>query len=333
MSIAVADARQKQADFGRPLTRCLLRPELPALAFVVVLVVVFGVAAHGFLTWSNFEAILEQSAIIGVIALGLNQVILAGEIDVSVGSGLAFCAWAAGSVAVHSGGFVVPLVVAVGIGSAVGVVNGLLVVTARIPSIIVTLGMLYALRGAEQVFNSVGISGVPSATRILGRGDVLGINVEIVVLLVGFAVIAALMAHTRWGREVPAVGGNRRAARRAGLPIDGIRFATFVLTGACVGLAAMVYLGQLAAVQSATGTGLELQVIAAVVVGGTSIVGGRGSTLAALVGSVLFAAMLNGMNLLGIVERWQDVFTGAVILLAVGSDVVRRRVLSRVLAA
>ncbi len=329
MSVVTEDVRRGGVDFGRPLTRALLRPELPAIVFVGVLIAVFAAIAHGFFTAANLEQILEQVAILGIIALGVNQVILAGEIDVSVGSGLAFCGWAAGSVAVHHGGLALPLLTALGLGAAIGLVNGLLVVKARIPSIIVTLAMLYALRGAGNVFNSIGIAGVPNSSRTLGSGSVLGINVQVVVLLAALAIVALLMSHTRLGREVAAVGGNRHAARHAGLPIDAVRLATFVLTGLCVGLAAMVYIGQVAAVQSNAATGLELQVIAAVVIGGTSIVGGRGSTFSALVGAVVIGTMLDGMNLLGIVERWQNVFIGAVILLAVASEVVRRRLVRR----
>jgi rhamnose transport system permease protein len=328
MSVMVQDAAP-QVDFGRPLTRALLRPELPALAFIAVMVTVFAATAHGFFTTANLQQILAQVAIIGIIALGVNQVVLAGEIDVSVGSALAICAWAAGSVAVDHGGLLLPLVTAVGLGAAIGLVNGFLVVKARIPSIIVTLAMLTALRGGELVFNSIGIAGVPSSSRALGNGSVLGVDAAVVVLLVAVVVVGLLMRHTAWGREVPAVGGNRRAARQAGLPIDAIRWATFLLTGLCVGLAAIVYVGQVAAVQSNAATGLELEVLAAVVIGGTSITGGRGSVAAALVGAVLIGTMLNGMNLLGIVERWQNVFTGGVILLAVASDVVRRRMLRR----
>jgi len=330
---AVADTRTGGVDFGKSATRLLLRPELPSLVFLLAMVLVFATTAKGFGTADNLQQILAQVSIIGIIALALNQVILAGEIDISVGSSLAICAAAAGAVAERTGGLLLPLLTAVGIGLVIGVVNGALVTRARIPSIIVTLGMLYILRGVEQVYNSVGLSGIPASSRRLGQGNVLGLNVSMVVFLVMFAIAYALARHTRWGRDLPAVGGNRAAARTAGLPVRTVRLLAFVMVGVCTGVAAMVYLGQVAAVQSTAGTGLELQAIAAVVIGGTSISGGRGSTFAPLVGAVLIGTMLNGMNLLGIVERWQDVFTGAVILLAIASDVVRRRILKRMVTA
>ena len=333
MSVVAHDARTTGVDFGRPLTRALLRPELPALVFLAALVVVFSATAHGFLATANLEQILEQVSIIGIIALGLNQVILAADIDVSLGSALAVCAASAASVANHHGGLLLPLLTALGVGAAIGLVNGLLTTVARIPSIIVTLGMLNILRGLESVYNAIGIPAVPDATRKLGSGSVLGLNVSMVVLLVVFAAILLLSRHTRWGRELPAIGGNRFAARFAGLSVDRARLLAFVLVGVCTGIAAMVYLGQVGAVQSNAATGLELQIIAAVVIGGTSISGGRGSVVAALAGALLIGTMLNGMNLLGIVERWQNVFTGGVILLAVASDVVRRRILARMVAS
>jgi ribose/xylose/arabinose/galactoside ABC-type transport system permease subunit len=313
--------------------RLLLRPELPALIFFCVLVAVFTPIAPGFLTAQNLQQVIVQVAIIGIIAAGVNQVILAGEIDVSVGSGLALCAWASGSVALSRGGILLPLLVSLGVGAGIGVINGLLTVKARIPSIIVTLGMLYAIRGVENVLNAVGLSGIPMSSRGMGLGSILGVNVEVIVFVLVFAVVAVIMRHTAWGRETPAVGGNRRAARHDGVNINGIRFGTFILSGLCVGVAAMVYVGQVAAVQSGAETGLELQVIAAVVIGGTSISGGRGSTLAAVAGAIVIGTMLDGMSLLGIVERWQDVFTGGVILFAVGSDVVRRRLVGRLVGS
>jgi len=140
-------------------------------------------------------------------------------------------------------------------------------------------------------------------------------------------VMEAVSRHSTWGRNVFAVGGNRRAARFAGLPIERTRFLAFVLVGVFVGIASMIYLGRAGSVQTNTGTGLELQVVAAVVIGGTSIAGGRGSTLAALTGAVIIGVILNGLILLGVPGIWQQGVLGALILLAVATDVLRRRLL------
>ena len=308
--------------------RFIARPEAPALVFLAVLLVVFSLSSDKFLSGSNLESILTSVAVLGTIALAVNQVILTGEIDISTGSMMGLCAVAAGAVATSAGGLILPLLSGVAVGALAGAVNGLLVTAGRIPSIIVTLGMLYALRGVILlVTGGTWITGIPDEARVLGTGSVLGISVPVLVLLVLFVVMEAVSRHSTWGRNVFAVGGNRRAARFAGLPIERTRFLAFVLVGVFVGIASMIYLGRAGSVQTNTGTGLELQVVAAVVIGGTSIAGGRGSTLAALTGAVIIGVILNGLILLGVPGIWQQAVLGALILLAVATDVLRRRLL------
>jgi len=266
--------------------------------------------------------------VLGVVALAVNQVVLSGEIDISTGSMLGLCAVAAGAVALSTGGIVVPLLAGVGVGALAGALNGALVTLGRIPSIIVTLGMLYALRGVILlVTGGTWITGVPESTRFMGTGKVLGISVPVIILFGLFLVMELVNRHSTWGRNVFAVGGNRRAARFAGLPVNRVRFAAFALVGVFVGIASLIYLGRAGSVQTNTGVGLELQVVAAVVIGGTSIAGGRGSSLAALTGAVLIGVILNGLILLGVPGIWQDAVLGALILLAVATDVLRRRII------
>ena len=310
------------------LRRFLLRPEAPALLFLGALLVVFSVTADRFLSPSNLEAIVVQVAVLGIVALGVNQVVLCGEIDISVGSMLGLCAVAVGTVAEGSGGLVLPLLAGILVGTAAGALNGVLVTLGRIPSIIVTLGMLYALRGLVLlVTGGTWITNVPDATRVLGLSSFLGVGLPAFVLAFVFVVVSLLSRHSTWGRDVLAVGGNRRAARLAGLAVDRTRFWSFVLVGALTGLAATIFVGRTGSVQTNSGEGLELQVVAAVVIGGTSIAGGRGSPLAALTGAVLIGVILNGMILVGVPGLWQSAVLGALILLAVCTDALRRRYL------
>ena len=233
-----------------------------------------------------------------------------------------------GAVSTSVGGLIVPLLAGIAAGAAIGAVNGTLTTRARIPSIIVTLGMLYALRGITLVITGGNwVTGIPAQTRVLGTGTVLGIEAPILLLLAVAAAVAAVGRYTAWGRDVHAVGGNRSAARFAGLDVDAVRLRAFVLTGALVGLAATILVGRVGSVTTDTGVGLELQVIAAVVIGGTSIAGGRGSTLAALTGAILIGVFLNGLVLLDVPPVWQNVVLGGLILLAVSTDAVRRRIL------
>jgi len=304
----------------------MVRPEAPALVFLAVLVAAFTLASDKFLSATNLEAILVSVAVLGTVALAVNQVILCGEIDISTGSMMGLCAVAAGAVAVSYGGLILPLLAGVAVGALAGAVNGFLVTVGRIPSIIVTLGMLYALRGVILlVTGGTWITGIPESARVLGTGSILGIGYPVILLFALFLIVELISRHSTWGRNVFAVGGNRRAARFAGLPINRVRFLAFVLVGVFVGIASVVYLGRAGSVQTNTGTGLELQAVAAVVIGGTSISGGRGSSLAALTGAVLIGVILNGLVLLGVPGIWQQAVLGALILLAVATDVLRRR--------
>jgi ribose/xylose/arabinose/galactoside ABC-type transport system permease subunit len=328
MSEVRAPTTAEGGTIGTVLRRWMVRPEAPALVFLVVLVVAFSLGSDEFLSGTNLESIIVSVAVLGTIALAVNQVILCGEIDISTGSMMGLCAVAAGAVATSTGGLILPLLAGVAVGALAGAVNGLLVTLGRIPSIIVTLGMLYALRGVILlVTGGTWITGIPSETRVLGTGSVLGIEYPVFVLLILFVVMELVSRHSTWGRNVFAVGGNRRASRLAGLPTDRVRFLAFVLVGVFVGIASIIYLGRAGSVQTNTGTGLELQVVAAVVIGGTSISGGRGSTLAALTGAVLIGVILNGLILLGVPGIWQDAVLGSLILLAVATDVLRRRLL------
>ena len=326
MTEARAPAEQRGTSSGDAFRRFMVRPEAPALVFLAALVVAFSLSSDKFLSGSNFESIGISVAVLGIIALAVNQVILCGEIDISTGSMLGLCAIAAGAVALATGGILLPLLAGVVVGGLAGALNGALVTLGRIPAIIVTLGMLYALRGVILlVTGGTWITGVPDATRVLGTGKVLGISVPVIILFGLFLVLELVNRHSTWGRNVFAVGGNRVAARFAGLPVNRVRFMTFTLVGVFVGIASLIYVGRAGSVQTNTGVGLELQAVAAVVIGGTSISGGRGSSLAALTGAVLIGVILNGLILLGVPGIWQDAVLGGLILLAVATDVLRRR--------
>jgi ribose/xylose/arabinose/galactoside ABC-type transport system permease subunit len=327
MSEARAPSDQRRGtSTGDAFRRFMVRPEAPALVFLAALVAAFSLSSDKFLSGSNFESIMISVAVLGIIALAVNQVILCGEIDISTGSMMGLCAMAAGAVALSKGGLILPLLAGTAVGALCGTINGLLVTAGRIPSIIVTLGMLYALRGVILlVSGGTWITGVPDESRVLGAGTVLGVGYPVIILFVLFVVMELVSRHSTWGRNVFAVGGNRRAARFAGLSIDRTRFLAFVLVGVFVGIASVIYMGRAGSVQTNTGTGLELQVVAAVVIGGTSISGGRGSSLAALTGAVLIGVILNGLILLGVPGIWQQAVLGALILLAVATDVLRRR--------
>lgn len=307
--------------------RLLARPEAPSLAFLALLALVLSVLSEAFLTVGNLQGIVDQVAVVGIIALAVNQVVLAGEIDISTGSLLAVCAFTAGTVATATDGLLAPLAAALVAGGLVGLLSGSLVALARVPSIIVTLGMLNVLRGTVLVRDASQVLIAPTAARALGQGTVVGVNRSLLVLAAVFIVFEVLSRHTTWGRDVLAVGGNRVAARLAGVPSARTRVVAFTLVGLCVGVASLVFLGQVGQLQATAATGLELQAIAAVVIGGTSIAGGRGSNLAPLVGAVLTGVIINGLTLLRVPGTYQDLVLGALVLAAISADALRRRLL------
>lgn len=307
--------------------RLALRPEAPAAAFLALLVLVLTLALPPFRTLPNASAILDQACVLGVVALALNQVIMTAEIDIAVASELAVCGFVAAIVGEHTGGIAVPLLAAVGTGMAIGAVHGLLVTLGRVPSIIATLGTQFVLRGVLLATMGGTVLIVPEGTAVLGTDSWGGVRPSIVILVAAFVVFAYLARHTTWGRNVYAVGGNRHAAVTAGLPIAATRFSVFVVCGFATGFAAVVLAGQNGQFQATVATGWELQVIAAVVVGGTSISGGSGSPTTALLGVLLIGVMDNAMTLLSVPGIWQDLVLGALILLAISGDAVRSRVL------
>lgn len=326
MSVSVPSASVSALE---RLQRFATRPEAPSLLFLAVVLIVFSTTIDGFLSVGNLMGTLSTVAVIGIVALAVNQVILAGEIDVSTGSMLAVCAFLAGLVAERTNGVIASFTTAMAVGAVLGAINGLLVTRFRLPSIIATLGLLYILRGTLLAEGGDTVVNTPSGARVLGTGDILGIDVAVFLLVLVFAAFELLHRHTLWGRQTLAVGGNSEAARIAGLRVDWVRFKGFLLVGVCVGLAAMVYVGQIGQVQATAGTGFELQPIAAAVIGGTSIAGGRGTNLAPIVGAMLIGVILNALTLLSVPGTYVDLVMGALILVAILTDVLRRRIMGQ----
>jgi ribose/xylose/arabinose/galactoside ABC-type transport system permease subunit len=302
----------------------LSHPDIAALLMLAGAVLFFAVTAPGFLSLANLKGVLLSVSIVACLAIGQNLVILAGEIDVSVGSILAVAATAAGQVAVATGDLWLTLIVGLGAGLLAGTVNGAVVALTAVPSIVVTLGTLYAFRGfALLLSGNRNINEVPAGPSSLGSGDLLGIPRPVLVVLVAFVVVTLLRRNTTWGRDVIATGNNRKAAHTMGVPVNAQLFRVFALSGLLAGLGAVVYLGLLGGAQTSVGTGLELQVIAACAIGGTSIQGGRGTDAAPLIGALLIGVITNGVLILGVPGVWISCAYGACLLAAVAGDRIR----------
>lgn len=305
------------------------RPELAPLAFLILISAVLAVTTPAFMAVDNLISIVAQVAVVGTVALACNTVILAGEIDVSTGSLLAGCSLVFGAVANMTGGVLLPMLAALVLGAVVGCCNGLLVTVGRIPSIIATLGMLLMLRGIMLVKAKVGVIALPDASRALGLDFVFGIPVPVLILCGVYVAAELFMRNTTLGRDVLAIGSNGRAARFIGLPIGRVKLLCFTLTGLSCGLASGVFFGQIGQLQATAATGFELRVIAAVVLGGTSITGGRGSVVAPVLGAILVGVILNALTLNSVPETFEQFILGLLILVAISLDAIRHRIAAR----
>lgn len=293
----------------------------PAIAFALLLLAV-GIAAPAFFSAGNLRDLALNNAPVLLVAVGMTLVILTGEIDISVGSQFAVCSVAAGWLAKE--GMPIPLLLpsTVLIGAAMGSVNGALVGWLGLPSIIVTLAMLVAWRDALRwITEGAWVQDLPADFQWFGLGQVPAQWLIVVGSLAVLAAFAWLLRNVGAGRAVYAVGSDKEAARLAGIEPPRVVFGVFALMGALVGLAALLNAVRFSAVPSNTGLGLELKAIAAVVVGGTAITGGRGRLIGTLVGVALLGTIGTALTFVGINPFWEKAIQGAIILAALVSDV------------
>lgn len=280
-----------------------------------------------FLTADNLLTVARQFSVYGIIAVGMTFVIVAGEIDLSVGSVMALSGCLSARLAVETGWPLVPSI-CTGLlaGAGVGAFNGWLTVALGIPSFIITLGTMSVIRGITYVITeAMPIGGLPEGYQWLGSGTLFGVTVPVLVMA-GVAIVGGItLAQTTFGRNIYAAGGNLEAARLAGVPTGMTRIAAFTLTGVLAGLAGILTAGWVQVAQPVAGEGYELDVIAAVIIGGASFSGGSGTVLGTMLGATLMGVLRNGLILLGVTVYWQKVAIGGVIVLAVVLDRLRRR--------
>jgi rhamnose transport system permease protein len=292
----------------------------PAVALVVVLLAVL-IAAPSFFGASNLRDLALNNAPVLIVALGMTLVILVGEIDISVGSQFAVCSVAAGLLAKAGVPIVlVPLVVVV-LGGAMGMLNGFLVGMLGLPSIIVTLAMLVAWRDALRwATEGAWVQDLPSDFQWFGLAPSAAQALIVALAIVALAICGWALRNLQVGRSLYAVGSDEEAARLAGIDPKRVTFGVFAVTGALVGLAAVLNAVRFNAVPSNAGIGLELQAVAAVVVGGTAITGGRGTVLGTLLGVLLLGTIGTAMTYVGISPFWAKAIQGVIILTALVAD-------------
>ena len=295
-------------------------------------VAVFSLLAPQFLSIDNLVNVALSIAITGILAVGMTFVILTGGIDLSVGSVLAVAGIVAAICAKTLGdaGIFVGIIAAVLVGVLCGLFNGVTISRFRVPPFVVTLAVLTIARGlafiiADKFSGSTSVSELPAGFAFLGREKLFGLPVPVITMLIVFAIGWFLLRHTRFGRYVYAIGGNSEASFLAGINVKSVTTWVYVLNGFLVGLAGVTLASRLGAGLANAGMQYELDVIAAVVVGGTSLMGGKGSVVSTLFGAIFIGVLNNGLNLAGIDPYLQKVALGVVILLAVLADQINKR--------
>lgn len=315
----------------RALRRYLPMPsrrEYFTIFLLLAEIVIFALVAENFLSVRNASTVLRNATDLAVIAIGMTMVILIGGIDISAGSALGVVAIVVGWMLQAEMHPLLITLVAVLLGTLIGTLNGLLITIGRIPDIIATLGMSNILRAL--VFGMLGgqwLTGLPGKFAPLIRGTFGPVPISLLLILVLYAAFWYLLTFRPFGRHIYAVGNSAEVAKLAGISARRVRVMTYALMGSLVGFGSLLYVGRLGSVEITVGNDLAISAIAAVVIGGTAITGGRGSLIGTLAGVFFMAIMKNGILLLGIPSLWERAVVGALIVLSVAVDlIVHRRV-------
>jgi erythritol transport system permease protein len=316
--------------------------KLRAVVVLVALLILFSTLTPTFLTANNLSILAKHVAISALLSVGMTFVVLAGGIDLSVGSVAGLAGMVAGGlltvgVGGHPTSAPVAVIAALLVSCVVGLLNGAMVTGLGVAPFIATLGTLYIARGAALLLSHgatfPNLAAQHAGFSWLGQSFLLGLPVPVWMMVVIAAGAAVVASRTPFGRHVYAVGGNERAARLSGIRVTQVRVLTYIFSSLCAGLAGLVIASQLEAAHPATGESFELNAIAAVVLGGTSLMGGRGSIGGSLIGAFVIGVLADGLVMMGVSEFWQIVIKGVVIVFAVTVDQLQLRVQTRLMPA
>ncbi len=289
-----------------------------------LILITLTILSRSFLTPTNLMNIVRQTSIHGIMAVGMTFVILTAGIDLSVGSMLALAGLLCADFEHKKIPLLVIILATLLLGAILGFLNGIVITKGRITPFVVTLGMMSIARGLTLIYaKGYPISGFGKTFRYMGSGYLIGIPVPILIFILALILAAIVLRHTRLGRYTYAIGGNEETVKLSGINADFYKTVAYIISGVTSALAALVLTARLNAGEPIAGTGYELDVIASVVIGGTSLMGGRGGVWGTLIGALLIGTINNGMNLLGISSYWQAVVKGLIIVGAVWLDRLR----------
>lgn len=297
--------------------------KLGPLLGLFLIVIVITILNPSFMTTDNVLNILRQVSISALIAFGMTFVILTGGIDLSVGSTLALTGAVAATMLASGIDPVLTMLAALLLGAVLGAINGVIIAKGKVAPFIATLATMTIYRGLTLVYTDgrpVSDLGNEITFQMLGKGYFFGIPVPVCTMILAFIALYVIMHKTTFGRRVYAVGGNEAASKLSGINVDRIKIAVYSLTGMLAALSALILTSRLNSAQPTAGTSYELDAIAAVVLGGTSLTGGKGWIFGTLVGALIIGVLNNGLNLIGVSSFFQQVVKGIVILIAVLID-------------
>jgi ribose transport system permease protein len=296
------------------------RVEIAIFGAFLLLCLALTVLTPNFLTAGNLRNVMWQITALGIIAIGQTLVILTGGIDLSVGGITAFAGMVGGLLMISGSGENIALGVIATLvaGLVVGTLNGVIISYGRLTAFIVTLGMLSITTSLTFVMSDASsIVGLPEAYRFWGRAEIGSVPLYMITFIILFVLGHILLTRTKPGRFLYAIGSNEEAARLSGVRVQAYRVVPYAITGLLCAIAALILSGRLGVIEPDTGSGMELQTIAAVVIGGTSLFGGKGSLVGTLAGVLLMGVLANGLNLLRVNSFWQGTAVGVVIILSV----------------
>lgn len=306
-----------------------------AFAVLIALLAFFSVFANNFATGSNMVGIMQATAVNGVLGVAVTFVIISGGIDLSVGTMMTLTAVMAGIILTNLG-LPLPLGIlgAIASGALMGAISGVVIAKLKIPPFIATLGMMQIARGLALVFSGAkpiyfndtpnyGLLSPESSISLLIPG--IEIPNGVVIMFVVAAVSAIVLNRTIIGRMIFALGSNEEAARLSGIKVDNWKILTYAICGGICGIAGLIVSSRLNSAQPALGLGYELDAIAAVVIGGTSLAGGRGTVMGTIIGAFIMSVLTNGLRVMGVLEEWKIVVTGVIIIVAVFIDIMLRK--------
>ncbi|MFW5988162.1 MAG: ABC transporter permease [bacterium] len=318
MKSQTSNSKKRKNIFSK-IQQSYYKPEIYAFIGVIILGAILSVASPYFFNFNNLVNLLRQISLNEIVATGVTFVILTGDIDLSVGSIVAVSGTLFAGFIINMGLPVwISIILGLGVGTAFGLLNGIIVAYTRVPAIIVTLGMMTIARGSALLYSGgYPITGLPESVEFIGRGYIGPIPVPVVIMGLILIIGGIVLTQTKFGRYIYALGGNAETVRLAGISVKKIKIKIFMISGFLSAVSGLIVAARLSSGQPSAAQGWELTAIAATVVGGTSIMGGRGTVVGTLIGAVIIGTITNGLNLMNVSPYMQEVVRGAVIIIAV----------------